>query len=87
MLVFCLGCLTGLLSFSRVLKWLLARYHDVTMAVLCGFMLGSLRKLWPFRSGDVTNETVLILTLFVVATAAVLLLDLWGRLRKAEQPT
>lgn len=84
--VFCLGCLTGLLSFSRVLKWLLARYHDVTMAVLCGFMLGSLRKLWPFRSqpDGVNNETVLILTLLVVATAAVLLLDLWGRLRKTE---
>jgi len=84
-LVFCLGCLTGLLSFSRVLRWLLAKYHDLTMAVLCGFMLGSLRKLWPFRSGGVNNETVLILTLLVVATAAVLLLDLWGRLRKSER--
>lgn len=53
--VFALGCLTGLLSFSRVLKWLLAKHHDVTMAMLCGFMLGSLYKLWPFQR-DTTPE-------------------------------
>ena len=47
--VFALGCLTGLLSFSRVLRWLLTKYHDGTMAMLCGFMLGSLLKLWPFQ--------------------------------------
>jgi len=47
--VFALGCLTGLLSFSRVLKWLLLRHHDGTMAVLCGFMVGSLYRLWPFQ--------------------------------------
>lgn len=47
--VFAIGCLTGLLSFSRVLRWLLNRHHDSTMAVLCGFMLGSLYRLWPFQ--------------------------------------
>lgn len=53
--VFALGCLTGLLSFSRVLKWLLAKYQDATMAILCGFMVGSLYKLWPFQT-DITPE-------------------------------
>jgi len=48
--VFAAGCLTGLLSFSRVLKWLLQHCHDATMAVLCGFMVGSLYRLWPFQS-------------------------------------
>jgi putative membrane protein len=47
--VFGVGCVTGLLSFSKLLRWLLANYHGLTMAVLCGFMLGSLRKLWPFQ--------------------------------------
>lgn len=47
--VFCLGCLTGLLGFSRLLRWLLARYESVTLAALCGLMLGSLRKIWPFK--------------------------------------
>lgn len=55
--VFAVGCLTGLLSFSRVLKWLLSKHHDATMAVLCGFMLGSLYKLWPFQL-DTTPEVV-----------------------------
>lgn len=47
--VFCLGCLTGLLGFSRLLRWLLAKYESVTLATLCGLMLGSLRKIWPFK--------------------------------------
>lgn len=47
--VFAAGCVAGLLSFSRILKWLLFRYHDSTMAVLCGFMVGSLYRLWPFQ--------------------------------------
>ncbi|MEZ6133134.1 MAG: DUF368 domain-containing protein [Planctomycetaceae bacterium] len=37
------------MSFSRVLKWLLQHYHDGTMSVLCGFMVGSLYRLWPFQ--------------------------------------
>ena len=48
--VFCCGCLFGLLAFSRVLRWLLAHHATVTMATLCGLMLGSLRKLWPFKN-------------------------------------
>jgi len=47
--VFCTGCLTGLLVFSRFLRWLLSRYQTVTLATLCGLMLGSLRKIWPFK--------------------------------------
>lgn len=48
--IFCAGCLFGLLAFSRVLRWLLANHSTVTMATLCGLMLGSLRKLWPFKN-------------------------------------
>lgn len=47
--VFCSGCLLGLLSFSKLLKWLLAHHGSVTMAALCGFMTGSLWKIWPFQ--------------------------------------
>lgn len=52
---FALGCLFGLLAFSRVLKWLLANRHDSTMAVLVGLMIGSLYKIWPFQ--EATPET------------------------------
>jgi putative membrane protein len=49
LVVFAGGCLVGLLSFSKFLRWLLARYHGPTMAVLCGFIIGSLRRVWPFK--------------------------------------
>lgn len=48
-LTFILGCLTGILSFSHVLNWLLKRYHDVAVALLMGFMVGSLNKVWPWK--------------------------------------
>jgi len=46
---FALGCATGLVVFVRLLRWLLARWHGQTVALLVGFMAGSLWKIWPFR--------------------------------------
>jgi putative membrane protein len=43
------GCVTGLLLFSRLLTWLLRHHYRATLALLCGFMAGSLQKLWPWR--------------------------------------
>ena len=48
-IVFAAGCAIGLLSFSKILRWLLAHYQSPTMAVMCGLMLGSLNKIWPFQ--------------------------------------
>jgi len=50
------GAALGIMGFSRVLSWLLNKFHDVTLAVLIGFMIGSLRKIWPFR--EVTDSFV-----------------------------
>lgn len=50
LLVFAAGALVGLAVFSRVLTWTFKRYHDPTMALLAGFMLGSLNKIWPWRN-------------------------------------
>ncbi len=47
--VFALGCLVGLLAFSKLLNYLLKHWHDFIMAMLMGFMIGSLRKIWPWR--------------------------------------
>jgi len=44
------GCIVGILAFSRFLKWMFARYHDVTIAILSGFLLGSLNKIWPWKN-------------------------------------
>jgi putative membrane protein len=43
------GAAVGLVTFAQVLSWLFKRYHDLTVAVLIGLMVGSLRKLWPWR--------------------------------------
>lgn len=49
MLVFSLGCVAGLLGFSRILGWVVDNYHGATVALLAGLMLGTLNKLWPWR--------------------------------------
>jgi len=47
--VFTTGALIGLLSFSHLLKWLFKKYKDITLAVLTGFIFGSLNKVWPWK--------------------------------------
>lgn len=46
---FGMGMVGGILAFSHLLNWLLKRYHDLTVALLAGFMLGSLNKVWPWK--------------------------------------
>ena len=48
--VFAAGCLLGLMTFSRVLSWTFKHYKNPTLALLTGFMIGSLNKLWPWRN-------------------------------------
>ena len=48
--VFAVGCLTGLLSFSHVLSWMFKHYRNTTLALLTGFMIGSLNKVWPWQN-------------------------------------
>ena len=43
------GAGAGLFSFVRILNWFFKKYPNVTIAVLTGFMLGSLRKIWPWK--------------------------------------
>jgi len=47
--VFALGILLGVVLFVPLLRHLLHRYHDLTMAALTGLMAGSLRALWPYK--------------------------------------
>lgn len=44
-----LGAIVGLLSFSRLLKWLFDHFENLTLAVLTGFIIGSLNKIWPWK--------------------------------------
>jgi putative membrane protein len=48
-LTFLVGAAIGIIAFSNVLSWLLKKYHNQTIAVLAGFMVGSLNKVWPWK--------------------------------------
>jgi putative membrane protein len=47
--VFALGALLGIKLFSKVLKWLFEHYKNITLALLIGFMIGALNKIWPWK--------------------------------------
>jgi putative membrane protein len=53
--VFTAGTVFGITSFVRLLSWLLKRHRDLTISLLTGLMLGSLRKVWPWKK---TLETL-----------------------------
>jgi len=48
-LILGIGAITGLLSFSKLLKWLFKNYHNLTLTILTGFIFGSLNKIWPWK--------------------------------------
>jgi putative membrane protein len=47
--LFASGCVVGILSFSRVVSYLLRKFHSATIGLLSGFMLGSVNELWPWK--------------------------------------
>ncbi|WP_372947101.1 DUF368 domain-containing protein [Mariniphaga sp.] len=56
LLVFIAGAAIGIIAFSNLLSWLLKNFHNITIAVLSGFMVGSLNKIWPWK--EVTETFV-----------------------------
>ena len=55
------GMTTGLLLFTRALRWLLSRYYQATLALLTGFIAGSLVKVWPWKTdalGTLNSEAI-----------------------------
>lgn len=55
--MFAAGAVTGIIVFSRLLHYLLLRWHAATVSVLTGFMIGALRKVWPWK--EVLESTVI----------------------------
>lgn len=49
LVLFLVGCIVGLLSFSRLLNWLLRHYHDASLALLIGVVVGALYRIWPWQ--------------------------------------
>ena len=55
--VFFIGSVVGVIMFSHVLAWLLKKYKDQTLAVLTGFITGSLMLIWPWKK--VSNSIII----------------------------
>ncbi|WP_417544687.1 DUF368 domain-containing protein [Marinobacter sp.] len=49
LLLFMAGCVLGLLSVARLITWAFKAYHDLVLALLTGFMIGALNKVWPWK--------------------------------------
>lgn len=47
--IFAIGAVIGITSFAQLLSWLFKKHHNLTIAMLTGLMLGSLRKIWPWK--------------------------------------
>ncbi len=49
LVVFAAGACIGIVCFSHFLSWLLKKFYMLTIALLSGFMIGSLLKVWPWK--------------------------------------
>lgn len=86
------GMLSGLLLFTRLLKWLLARYYQGTLALLTGFIAGSLVKIWPWKTEALGNvlpwhfpggaQWFTTLLLMLAGAVLVTAISWWGRQRQ-----
>jgi putative membrane protein len=96
LLMVIVGAVVGIVTIAQLLSWLFKRYHDGTVAVLVGMLIGSLRKIWPWKvvgangleqnilpaqwSGEVFWVIVLALCGFALITS----LNIWSAGR--EEP-
>lgn len=91
------GAAVGIVTIAQVLSWLFRRYHDGTIAVLMGMLIGSLRKVWPWKvigdDGRIQNvvpsewswEVALIVLLAVFGFALITTLSLWAARKKQDE--
>ena len=79
--VFALGAIFGLAAFVSLLRWLLDHHTRLTMAVIVGLMIGSLRALWPWQDADrgllPPSSDVLSVVLLALAGVAIVAALLW----------
>lgn len=90
--IFTLGIIFGLAVFIRILSWLLKNYYEITFAFLIGLMVGSLRKVWPWKIAGINVlpfefdlENFIILGLVAFGFGTVLALLRWNNKREVEK--
>ena len=84
--VFLVGAVVGILSFSKFLHWLLARWNKETLIVLAGFIIGSLVKVWPWSNEEALMQDELhiagAIIFAVIGFSLVTGIELAGKLLK-----
>jgi len=83
--LFAAGCVVGLIAFSNLLTYLLKHFHEKTMALLLGILLGSLYGIWPWQAfGQQAGSRVwtLFVLLIMMGFALVYCLELLGKRSK-----
>jgi len=90
--VFILGIIFGLVVFIRVLAWLLKNYYEITFVFLIGLMAGSLRKVWPWKIGEInvlpdklSRDNLIIFGLMTVGFITVLALLRWNNKQEIQK--
>jgi putative membrane protein len=94
-----IGAAVGIVTVAQVLSWLFKRYHDGTVAVLTGMLVGSLRKVWPWKIvADTglernilppawTGQVAMVLLLAILGFALITILTTWAaRRERAKAP-
>ena len=74
-LVFLIGCLIGIINFSKIIKWLFHNYRDYTFSIMLGLVIGSIYTVWPWRKSftdDVTNEYMFFSVIITIIGFAVI---------------
>jgi len=57
-IIFLIGSVVGLIAFSNIISWVFNKYHDATLALLTGFVFGSLSIIWPWKKEIFSNEVI-----------------------------
>jgi putative membrane protein len=74
-LVFLIGCLIGIINFSKIIKWLFNNYRDYTFSIMLGLVIGSIYTVWPWRKSftdQVTNEYIFLSVIITIIGFAVI---------------
>ena len=73
---FLIGAIIGLLSFSKILKWLFNNYKNLAYSIMLGLVIGSIEKIWPWKSENIIEITNSEISLSIVLTLTGVLLIL-----------
>ena len=68
-LVFLIGCLIGIINFSKIIKWLFHNYRDYTFSIMLGRVIGSIYTVWPWKKSftdDMTNDYIFLSVIITI---------------------